>query len=92
MTDRGEEYVRVRGRVMEVRPKAVLFAVGDSVPRGDWIPRTLIHGGDERTLDAIAILSHEMTLRIFEWKADELGFTSGRSDAGALGDLFEGGE
>lgn len=37
-----------------------------------WIPRSLIHGGDENKLNR-AELDAEITFRLMEFKADELG-------------------
>lgn len=86
----GEDYVRIRGRVMEVRPKAVLFAIGRSVPRGDWVPRSCIHGADDRMLDSKLWRSgEETTLRIFKWKAEQISFTGEHIDEAAEEDLLD---
>jgi hypothetical protein len=82
-----EQYVAVRGRVKEVRPRAVLFVVGESVERGDWVPRSLIHGADDKALDG-KFAGEETTLRMFKWKARELGFEDERDDRYADRDLF----
>lgn len=87
MGDAGDEYVRVRGWIQAVREKSVLFAVGESVRRAGWIPRSCIHGADDLQLDG-KMVGDAMTLRIREWKADELGFTSTRNDDAADRDLF----
>lgn len=86
-----EQYVAIRGRVKDVRAKSVLFVVGDSVERGDWIPRSLIHGADDIALNG-KFGGEAMTLRMFKWKARELGFEPERDDDAADGDLFGGDE
>lgn len=83
----GEDYVRVKGAVMEIRSRSVLFAVGDSVKRGSWIPRSVLHGVDDKALDGRRG-PFEIALRIMRWKAEECGFTDGRIDDGADDDLF----
>ena len=86
MTDQdpGEDYVRIPCRIVRVREAAVLIAVGDSVPRATWIPRSCIHGADDRTLRTNA----NRTLRIFRWKAEQEGLEPATDPAGASGDLF----
>ena len=89
-----DEYVKVKGKIAKIRAQSILFTVGDSVPRGAWIPRSLIHGADERQLDGLAAAVLRMAkqggvereIRIFEWKAEEIGFITGRD--GSTGDLF----
>lgn len=39
-----------------------------------WIPRTLIHGGDDLRKVEHARPRTEITFRLMEWKAEELGF------------------
>jgi hypothetical protein len=87
MSARSHEYILVRGRIKEIRAKSILFAVGESVERGDWIPRTLIHGADERTLDA-RFAGEEVNLRVFAWKARELGFDAETTEDGTQEELF----
>lgn len=95
MSDR-DDYLRIPGRVQYVRPHAVLFTVGDTVPRAAWIPRALIHGADDKQLteeaDSINAMRGQggmrMTLRMFRWKAEEIGFTSAAGYG--LGSLFDG--
>lgn len=86
-----DDYVRVLGKIEAVRKGAVMFSVGKSVPRAAWIPRSLIHGADDLTLDG-RMVGEECALRIREWKADEVGFNSQRDDAAADGDLFRSGD
>jgi hypothetical protein len=89
MSDGGDDYVRVRGHVLAVRKSAILFAVGETVPRGAWIARSLIHGADERLLDGTGA-GEARTIRIFRWKAEELGFEPDSSDEGQeVEDLFD---
>lgn len=96
MTD-GDDYTKVKGRIRRIRPNAILFTVGESVPRGEWIPRSLIHGADERLLDGLIpeVARAERSgglpreIRIFTWKAEEAGFTASRDQNTC--DLFEGG-
>ncbi len=82
-----DDYVRVRGRIKEIRPASVLFAVGAGVERAAWLPRSLIHGADDIALNG-KFAGEEMTLRVVEWKADECGFTAPRDDNAAARDLF----
>jgi len=37
------------------------------------IPRSLIHGADDRKLDG-CFIGEEVTFRLIDWKAEELGF------------------
>jgi hypothetical protein len=86
-----ESYIAVRGWVREVRRQSILFAAGEAECTGgrtaQWIPRSLIHGTDETTLDG-CILHAPVTLRIFAWKVNELGWRSARAADGATRDLF----
>lgn len=68
----GDGYVRVTARLRDLRPKAALLAQGDAVPRGAWIPRSCIHGADDRLLDRVAPGS-EITIQIREWIAEREG-------------------
>lgn len=82
--DGGDDYVKVQGRARHVRDAAVLFSVGDSVPRAAWIPRSVLHGADDLTLTKQAPQINAggrtggmaMTLRIRRWKAEEVGFVT----------------
>lgn len=93
MSDR-DEYLRIPGRAQYVRPHAVLFGVGDGVPRSAWIPRSVIHGADDIKLrdetDRINAMRGQggiaMTLRIRRWKAEEVGFDGEQDDR--TSDLF----
>lgn len=89
-----DDYVKVKGKARHVRDGSVLFSVGDSVSRGAWIPRSLIHGADDLVLrdrrEQInrtgAQVGTPMVLRIRSWKAEEVGFTGDADDQTA--DLF----
>lgn len=43
--------------------------------RGGWaiIPRSLLHGGDDLKVEKF-VEGQEITIRILDWKAEELGF------------------
>ncbi len=85
-----ESYTSVNGTIREVRPHAVLFVVGAAAHgccTQSWVPRSLIHGADERTLDS-RFAGEAIGLRIFKWKVKELGWQSTRSPTGAVRDLF----
>lgn len=95
MPDR-DEYVSVKGRARTIKSTAVLFAVGETVSRAAWIPRSLVHGADDKRLDEMAARvngrrdGEAMTLRMFRWKAEEVGFDGERDDR--THDLFRGTE
>jgi len=94
MTAGSDDYVKVQGKARHVSDNAVLFSVGDSVSRGAWIPRSLVHGADDLVLrdrrDQInrtgANVGTPLVLRIRRWKAEEVGFTGDADDQTA--DLF----
>lgn len=67
-----DDYVEVTAKLRAVRPKAVLLDVNGQDARGAWVPRSCIHGADDRGLDNIA-LGEEVTLRMFKWIADREG-------------------
>jgi hypothetical protein len=75
----GDDHVRVTGRLQAIRNDAVMFSVGDAVPRAAWIPRSLIHGADDIALKG-KNKGDQMALRIFRWKAEEAGFVTDRDD------------
>lgn len=86
-----EDYITVYGTIGEIRPQAVLFSVGTPAHgcrTSEWIPRSLIHGADERTLDS-RFAGERSALRIFRWKVKALGWESTRRPGAASGDLFE---
>lgn len=65
------------------RLEATITAITDSAVRLEvegvqgWVPRSLIHGEDDRELDE-DIVGCDMEIRIFAWKADEIGFPAAR--------------
>jgi len=81
-----ETYVPVKGTIVTTTPDAVMLVVGQG--RRVSIPRSLIHGADERELPKR--LGVAVTLRIFEWKARELGLINQTLAGGADKDLFGG--
>lgn len=66
-----ERYVSVTATLRKVKPTsiALLPEGGDDLV---WVPRSLIHGADERQLDTLEE-NETVTLRIFEWKAKQEG-------------------
>ncbi|MNC99151.1 hypothetical protein D3C83_173320 [compost metagenome] len=38
-----------------------------------YVPRSLLHGGDDLRMSRIGDLPSEETVRVMEWKAEELG-------------------
>lgn len=65
-----DKYVRISVELRVVRENSILVEHdGDT----QWIPRSLIHGGDDRGLDEESCQG-EIELRIFEWKLGELGW------------------
>jgi hypothetical protein len=84
---REETYISIRGRIVEVRKAAFLFETGTGpAARREWVPRSLIHGADDKALDG-AFAGETRMVRIFAWKAAELGLLVTTSDA-ATADLF----
>jgi hypothetical protein len=71
---RGEDYVPIVCRLIARTRHAAQISVGERNARIAWIPRKLIHGGDEIGLDARSI-GIRFTLRVMRWKTDELGLT-----------------
>ena len=69
-----DEYVVVSAVLRICTDKAVLLQARD--PNIDtkpvWIPRSCIHGVDERELDRLA-LDQEISIRIMEWVAQRNG-------------------
>jgi hypothetical protein len=87
MTAEDDEYVSVMGLIHEIRDGAVLFSVGDAVQGGDWIPRSLMHGADDLRLKTQLAKGDRAILRIFRWKAEEVGFITERDTE--TSDLFD---
>lgn len=67
MSNGGEKYVSVTGAMLAKTEKAVRIQT-EATEDPTWIPRSCIHGADDRRIDATA-KGDEITLRIFEWKA-----------------------
>jgi len=69
----GDKYRPVTCQIAAVRGKAIEVIVPNR--RGTfWIPRSLIHGGDDLKLDElIPVVTH--TFRLVEWKAEGLGLS-----------------
>ena len=65
-----DNYVKVTVEIAT----ATRDAIGIKTPAGafEWLPRSLIHGGDELRLDK-AIKGERVTFRLVEWKAERLG-------------------
>lgn len=68
-----DTYRTVTTRLRAARKTSILVD-GPQGQRADcWIPRSLIHGVDDGRLD-VAFLDSEITFRLMEWKAEEIGF------------------
>lgn len=66
-----DKYRAVTCQIAAVRGKAIEVIVPNRSGTF-WIPRSLVHGGDDLKLDAvIPVVTH--TFRLVEWKADALG-------------------
>ncbi len=85
-----ERYVIVACRLKSIHAASVWIAVG-AEGREVNVPRTLIHGAEETTLDTL-LPGTSLRLRIMAWKARELGLATERDDNAARGDLFDEGE
>lgn len=72
-----ETYRTVTTRFRGIAPSGKAFFVDKPRhrPQRDWavIPRSLIHGADDRTMDGLFV-GEEVTFRLIDWKAEELGF------------------
>ena len=66
----GDNYIPLTATVLAITEKAIRLETEHGGPA--WIPRSCIHGADERTLDRAA-LNSEIAIRIFEWKAEQEG-------------------
>jgi hypothetical protein len=62
-----ETYRTLDATICLIRPKAILV---ESDNHKAWIPRSCIHGGDERRLDALDP-GDEVELRVFEWLVEK---------------------
>lgn len=65
-------YVTVTAVLRQRTARAVLLDVGADVARGAWVPRSCLHAGDDRRIDAAAIDS-EVSLQVREWIAEREG-------------------
>lgn len=65
------DYRTVTVRIGRVTPKAIEVLVPNR-QGSDWIPRSLVHGGDDLKISQ-AIIGTDWTFRVLEWKAEELG-------------------
>lgn len=69
MADAGDDYARVPVILMAICRDSIRVRRGAVAT---WIPRSLIHGGDDNLLRAMRV-GEEMTIRIFRWKALQAG-------------------
>ena len=65
-----DEYVAVLAVLRGYTNKAVRLQVKDA--ESAWIPRSCVHGGDNRELDRLE-LDQEISIRIMEWVAQRNG-------------------
>lgn len=67
-----DDYVSIDCEIVRVTSRAVLIEVEDDFDTEEhWIPRSLIHGGDDSALEKS--VGNKMQIRMFRWKAAELG-------------------
>jgi hypothetical protein len=64
-----DDYVTVTGYLRVATPKAILLQPEDE-PAAIWIPRSLLHGGDERLIDNTA-MGEQIDIRVREWFAEK---------------------
>lgn len=65
-----DNYIPITATLLAVTEKAVRIETDNGGPA--WIPRSCIHGDDERSIDRTA-LNSEIALRVFEWKLQREG-------------------
>jgi hypothetical protein len=53
--------------------KGAIFIKARRAPADISIPRSLIHGADETKVADPRLKGEEITFRLFDWKAEELG-------------------
>lgn len=70
----GDSYVKVKVRVRRWTADAALLSPDAEQRRQAWVPRSHIHGVDEATLEDVRLHDEVIILRIFRWKAEEMGF------------------
>ena len=69
-----DDYRTVTTRLRAIRPNSIF--VDRPATRGPGevsIPRSLIHGADDRAIEG-HFIGETITFRLAEWKAEELGF------------------
>lgn len=64
-----EKYTRVSAIFLRYTQSAALFEIEEDKV---WIPRSLIHGGDDLQLARLAH-GEEFSFQLMDWKAKELG-------------------
>ena len=64
-----ERYTRVKAIFLRYTQSAALFEIEDDEV---WIPRSLIHGGDDMRLARLS-RGDDVAFQLMEWKAKELG-------------------
>lgn len=77
MTSDTYRTITTRFRGIAPSGKAIFVDKPKNQPRRDWaiVPRSLIHGGDDLKIENKAFREgEEITIRVMEWKAEELGF------------------
>lgn len=67
-----DSYVNVRATLRAVRPSSILVSRIDRVSHQAWLPRSVLHGGDDLRIEA-ALVDTELSFRVREWKAREAG-------------------
>lgn len=66
----GDSYISLTVTMLAKTEKAVRIETEDSDPA--WVPRSCIHGADDKKIED-AERGDEITLRIFQWKAQAEG-------------------
>jgi hypothetical protein len=67
--DHDDPYVQVECTVLVVREKSI--QIEDTAGDKHWIPRSCIHGGDDRLLTRLE--GEETTIKIRKWQAESKG-------------------
>ena len=69
-----DAYRTVTARFRSIAPSGkAVFVDRPRAPGEVSIPRSLIHGGDDREIEGL-FGGEEFTFRLMDWKAEELGF------------------
>lgn len=66
-----DDYITITGTFKAARPKSVLLHI-DDVRGPIFIPRSVMHGADERVCDEWAE-GQEVTIRVREWFCEKEG-------------------